>query len=268
MVSRRSAQCMCLSVLFVITFAALVTVNRNDSLHVAIAQSPDAPTTAPTGYSGSSSCRPCHENFYKLWEDSFHGLAMQPFTAQFAESNLTPQKEPVTIGEYRYRADLQGAGSAVIERGPDGEKRYPMVHVLGGKYIYYFLTPLDRGRLQVLPVAYDVRQKEWFNTTASMVRHAAEIEDAPLHWTARPLTFNTACFSCHVSQLSTNYRPENDSYQTTWTEPGINCETCHGPGEAHVRVCEEAPPGVVPEDMKIIDTTVFTPAQNNAMCAP
>ena len=40
-----------------------------------------------------------------------------------------------------------------------------MVQAMGGKNVYYFLTPLEKGRLQVLPVAYDVRQKEWFNTT-------------------------------------------------------------------------------------------------------
>ena len=30
---------------------------------------------------------------------------------------------------------------------------------MGGKNVYYFLTALDRGRLQTLPVAYDVEQE-------------------------------------------------------------------------------------------------------------
>ena len=46
-----------------------------------------------------------------------------------------------------------------------------MLHALGGKNVYYFLTPLERGRLQTLPVAYDVRTKQWFDTAASGVRH-------------------------------------------------------------------------------------------------
>lgn len=43
------------------------------------------------GYAGSVSCRQCHEKFYQLWSTSRHGLAMQPYTAEFAKQNLTPQ---------------------------------------------------------------------------------------------------------------------------------------------------------------------------------
>jgi len=60
---------------------------------------------------------------------------------------------------------------------------------------------MARGRLQVLPVAYDVRRKAWFNTTASAVRHFIDRTDEALDWRERPLTFNTSCFGCHVSQL-------------------------------------------------------------------
>jgi len=57
-----------------------------------------------------------------------------------------------------------------------------MVHGLGGKNVYYFLTPMERGRLQTLPVAYDVRKKEWFDTAASGVRHFPGQPDKPVDW--------------------------------------------------------------------------------------
>ena len=105
-----------------------------------------------------------------------------------------------------------------------------MVQAMGGKNVYYFLTPLEKGRLQVLPVAYDVRKKEWFDTTSSMIRHFAEgAHTEPVSWRDQTLTFNTACYSCHVSQLATNYDLKTDTYNTQWVEPGINCESCHGP---------------------------------------
>ena len=94
---------------------------------------------------------------------------MQPFTGDLAREQLTAQTAPIAIGAYRYRADpLAGT---VHEEGPDGSRSYPIVHTLGGKNVYYFLTPLERGRLQVLPVSYDVNRKEWFATAASAVRH-------------------------------------------------------------------------------------------------
>ena len=140
---------------------------------------------------------------------------------------------------------------------------------MGGKNVYYFLTPLERGWLQVLPVAYDVRRKEWFDTTASAMRHFGDRRDEALYWKERPLTFNTSCFSCHVSQLSKNYDLKADSYHTTWAEPGINCETCHGPSGEHVRLFQKLPPNQpAPDDIKLIVLTKVTTEQRNATCAP
>jgi tetratricopeptide (TPR) repeat protein len=221
----------------------------------------------PAGFSGSESCRECHERFYELWAPSRHGLAMQPFGAKLGEA-LTVQDETIVVGEHRYRAVVEGDAGWVIEQGPEGEKRYAIEHALGGKNVYYFLTPMERGRLQVLPIAFDVPEREWFDTAASALRHFPRGEEEVVHWRERPLTFNTSCYSCHVSQLSTNYDLETDTYRTVWAEPGINCETCHGPAGEHARVFREAPEGATPEDLRIIQTKHFTAEQNNHLCAP
>jgi tetratricopeptide (TPR) repeat protein len=225
----------------------------------------DAISQDSAGYTGSESCRECHEKFYQLWSPSRHGLAMQPFTETLAATLVSHDGE-IAIGEQRYRAEP--AELSVVEKGPDGENAYPIQHALGGKNVYYFLTPLERGHLQVLPIAYDVRKEEWFDTAGSALRMFPDIEDDAVHWTDRQLTFNTSCHGCHVSQLATNYDPDTDSYETTWAEPGINCETCHGPAGEHVRVFREAPEGTTPADVRIIRTKPFTVEQNNALCAP
>lgn len=213
---------------------------------------------------GSQSCRDCHERFYGLWSTSHHGLAMQPYTAELARTRLTPQPEPLVIGPYRYQAEPEK--SVVREQGPDGEKSYRIAHTLGGKNVFYFLTPLERGRLQTLPVAYDVNRKQWFDTAGSAMRHFGSAGDTPLFWKETPYTFNTSCYSCHVSQLARNYDSATDSYQTTWGEPGINCETCHGPASEHVRLARATPAGQQMKDVKLIVTRSMTPAQTNAMC--
>ena len=219
-------------------------------------------------YTGTTSCRKCHEKFYKLWAPSHHGLAMQPYTGELAKQSLTPQAKDVVIGDFRYRTHIKGEDGWVRESGPDGDKKYRIVHALGGKNVYYFLTPMEKGRLQTLPVAYDVRKKEWFDMAKSGVRHFPSGSDEPVNWEEWPYTFNTACHSCHVSQLSTNYDLKTDVYHTTWREPGINCETCHGPAEEHIRVCESAPKGTVPNDLKIIrGGRDFTNEQNNDICS-
>ncbi len=233
----------------------------------AAAAGPAAAPAAAAGFAGSRSCRECHAKFYELWSTSFHGLAMQPYTAELARSKLTPQAQEVVAGPYRFRADLERG--VVIERGPEGEASFPMVQVMGGKNVFYFLTPLERGKLQVLPVAYDVRRREWLDTTASAIRHFGDRHDEALYWKERPLTFNTACFSCHVSQLEQNYDLASDRYHTTWAEPGINCETCHGPSAAHVELFRRWPTNQPPPaDLKLIVTRALTTEQRNDSCAP
>jgi Tfp pilus assembly protein PilF len=220
------------------------------------------------GYAGSVSCRECHEKFYQLWSTSKHGLAMQPYTADFAKKNLTPQAKEVKIGKSSYRADIAGETGWILEKGPKGQKKHRIEHALGGKNVYYFLTPFPRGRLQTLPLAYDVKKKNWFDTAASGVRHFPGAErEHPVSWLDSAYTFNTSCYSCHVSQLTMHYDLKTDTYETAWAEPGINCETCHGPSEEHNRVCREAPKGTVPKDLKIIRTKPFTAEQHNASCS-
>jgi len=237
---------------------------------VAIAAPPEsgAPTSQPAGIVGSKSCRDCHERFYKLWVDSFHGLAMQPYTAELGKTQLLPQKDDIVIGKNSYRAEIEGPRGFVRERGPDGEKQYPIEHVMGGKNVFYFLTPLDRGRLQTLPVAYDVRRKAWYDTAASAMRHFPNAVDEALDWHDPLYTFNTSCYSCHVSQLSRNYDPATDTYHTVWFEPGINCETCHGPASEHIRVFSQAPADAPPKDLHLVSMKRLTGEQRSDTCAP
>ena len=172
-------------------------------------------------FAGAATCRPCHEPFYQKWVTSRHGLAMQPYSAEFARKQLAPQVGEVKIGAYSYRAEIDPQSGWVLERGPEGERKYTIVNALGGKNVFYFLTPSEKGRLQTLPVAYDVHKKEWFDTALSGVRHfpARTEGDEPVHWKEWLYTFNTACFNCHVSQLATNYDPGNDSYHTAGKNP-------------------------------------------------
>ncbi|MBM4062778.1 MAG: ammonia-forming cytochrome c nitrite reductase subunit c552, partial [Planctomycetes bacterium] len=191
-----------------------------------------------------------------------------PFTAALAAREFPASPTDITIGNDRFRYEPAPGGGAVVRRGPDGEQSLPIAHVMGGKNVWFLLTPWQRGRLQVLPIAYDVQQREWYDTTRSMVRHAGHTNDAPLPWTDPLLTFDTSCHGCHVSQLQSNYDLATDSYRTTWQEPGINCETCHGPCGEHVRRCEAAAGGKPPADLALVRYGDLDPGQRNASCGP
>lgn len=114
---------------------------------------------------------------------------MQPYTKAFAKNNLTLQTEDMTIKSKKYRFNINRG--IVIERF---KKRKDLSGEAchGGKYVYFFLTPMERGRLQVLPISYDARIKKWYDTTASFVRHFIETTDLPVDWKDPMPTFNTA----------------------------------------------------------------------------
>ncbi|WP_243361760.1 tetratricopeptide repeat protein [Fundidesulfovibrio terrae] len=257
---KRSTYLACLTVVSVLWVLAGPTI-------AASAKTGSAPS-ATREITGSSGCHSCHKKFHGLWSTSFHGLAMRPYSDSFAKADLTPQEADIVIGQSRFRAETGAGQGWVKEATGKDEKQYRITHVLGGKNVFYFLTPMDKGRLQTLPVAYDVRKREWFDMAASGVRHFPNETSPAIGWKDWPYTFNTGCYGCHVSQLSTNYDPKSDTYRTTWVEPGINCETCHGPGLEHVRACEAAPKGKPPKDLKIIrGGQDFTNEQKNALCA-
>lgn len=215
-------------------------------------------------YSGTQSCRECHEKFYKLWAPSHHGLAMQPFSAQLFRTKLSSQDQGIVIDGISYRMELDGDKGWVREIGPKENARYSILHALGGKNVYYFLTPMDRGRLQVLPLAYDVQRKAWFDTASSGIRHFRDIEEEPVGWKDQEYTFNTSCYGCHVSQFTRNYDLKTDTYKSAWLEPGINCETCHGSAVEHVRISRAAK-GKPPKDIGI--TTVRSPKYSRKLAA-
>ena len=220
------------------------------------------------GYVGSSSCRSCHEHFYQLWSTSHHGLAMQPFNVDLARRAQFTNSPRISIGGTTYQAEFNEKGGWIAESGAAGERRYPIEQTLGGKNVYYFLTTLEHGHLQVLPLAYDVRAKTWMDATLSMTMHEGTPRSAPVEWRDRTLTFNTSCYGCHVSQIETNYNPADDSYRTTWLEPGINCETCHGPAGKHVRLYQQAQrEGGIPAELGLISFKQLTPAQRSDACA-
>jgi tetratricopeptide (TPR) repeat protein len=104
-----------------------------------------------------------------------------------------------------------------------------------------------------------------------MVRHLPGLRDSAMDWRDPALTFNTSCYTCHVSQLSPNYDPNTDTFNTKWGESGIACETCHGPAAEHVRVCKQAPTDQPPADLKLITVNRrrgFSTSRIDSACAP
>lgn len=134
-------------------------------------------------YAGSGSCIECHERFYELWSPSFHGKAMQPVDAAFVRENSLPASGPIAVEGLFYEMVTKDSAMLLIEKDDDKIlNTFQIEWSLGGHNVFCFLTPLEKGKFQTSPLAYDMNSKTWFNYPESAIRHfmAEEIQDEAL----------------------------------------------------------------------------------------
>jgi len=113
-------------------------------------------------------------------------------------------------------------------------EEFEISHTFGWYPLQQYLVPFPGGRLQCLPLAWDVKKKKWYHL----------YPDEPLdpkdwlYWTNAGQNWNGMCAECHSTNLRKNYAPKTDTYQTTWSDIDVGCEACHGPGSRHVEWSE------------------------------
>jgi Flp pilus assembly protein TadD len=119
--------------------------------------------------------------------------------------------------------------------GPDGhDGTFRCEYTFGVRPLQQFLVPMERGRYQCLPLAWDTLNEQWF--------HLYPDEPIPhhdvLHWTGPLQNWNYMCADCHSTNLQKGYDVETDTYHTTFSEIDVSCEACHGPGSLHVELSD------------------------------
>lgn len=218
-----------------------------------IARAADAPPTAPapaatpTAYVGVAACAPCHEAETRLWRGSHHDHAMEaatPATVRGDFSGTTFVKDGVKTTFFR-----RGEQFVVSTDGPDGKLHdYPVKYTFGWDPLQQYLLELPGGRLQALSIAWDTRPKSaggqrWFHLYPNEKIDHTDV----LHWTGPAQNWNHMCAECHSTNLQKGYDRAKDIFATTWSDPNVACEACHGPGAAHVAWARAAKSGTAPD---------------------
>ena len=201
---------------------------------------PSAPVKAAgSTYVGEPACTPCHEAQTKEWRQSHHARAMEAATdatvlGDFGSTTFTYAGITSTFskrdGKFYVRTD-----------GPDGQLHdYEIAYTFGFTPLQQYLIAFPGGRYQCLPIAWDTRPKanggqRWFHLYPA---ERITSTDA-LHWTGPNQNWNYMCADCHSTNLVRNFDLASNTYKTTWSEINVSCETCHGPGSAHVTWAED-----------------------------
>jgi tetratricopeptide (TPR) repeat protein len=182
---------------------------------------------------GHAQCGRCHQQQQRLWIGSDHQRAMAAATPETALGNFD-NRQLTSYGasaKFSRRTDK----FFVTTDGPAGKTETFAVKYTFGVYpLQQYLVEFPDGRVQCLRAAWDSQRQRWF--------HLYPDENIPagdeLHWT-RPLqNWNYMCAECHTTELSKNYDLKSNTYHTSWTELGVACEACHGPGSLHVQLAD------------------------------
>ena len=182
---------------------------------------------------GSEKCKSCHQPEYNLWKGSHHDHAMGDAT----EKNVLGDFNDAVF-EHRGKSSkfYRKEGKFFVHtQGPEGKMGdFEITHTFGWFPLQQYLVPFSGGRLQCLPIAWDVKAKRWYHLYPNQ---AIDPKDW-LYWTNAAQNWNGMCAECHSTNLKKNYDLRTDSYKTTWTDINVGCEACHGPGSRHVKWAE------------------------------
>ncbi len=124
-----------------------------------------------------------------------------------------------------------GKPFAPVAFGARPPETFTVDYTLGAKRYQGYLSTLPEGRIYVLPVFWHIASKRWVDWK--------EITPIPDGAHEIRQIWNQNCFNCHGTNIVQGYDINAGRYRSTWTEMGIGCEACHGPGREHVTLMEE-----------------------------
>jgi len=201
---------------------------------------------------GLDRCVGCHREQYNAWKGSDHDKAMAVATADSVLGDFDNKTfEHMGIVSRFFQ---KGERYFVHTEGPDGKMgEFEVTHTFGFSPLQQYLVPFPGGRLQCLPLAWDVEKKLWYHLYPDERLNP----DDWLYWTNSAQNWNGMCAECHSTNLKKGYDPDSDTYHTTWSEINVSCEACHGPGSLHV-AWADTPPMARSQDVKNYDLVVNT----------
>ncbi|SDL06409.1 Cytochrome c554 and c-prime [Maridesulfovibrio ferrireducens] len=175
-------------------------------------------TSEPKTFVGSETCKTCHLEHYDSWKATNHSRM-----AQNAKSNV--DAFIVDINDKVIKADFQKLADAGKLKAPVDQIYFPtkndILYTLGNEWKQRYIVKKD-GILYISPIQFNTETGRWVNY------HEAD-------WDKRPWLLK--CGGCHTTGTKLDM---DDMSKSTFTEPGVGCESCHGAGSWHVALPKTA----------------------------
>jgi hypothetical protein len=176
-------------------------------------------------YVGARECGSCHRDVSRLHVNSRHAQAL-----------VAVDEETVLLGDFSQGDDIR----TVQFPGEDAARPFAAADVAyaigSGRYIQRYLYAAEDGTYQVFPAEWNVVNQAW------------QAFDAADNWPDPAYDWVQNCAGCHVTALNVD--------EGSWQDDGVMCESCHGPGSAHVAANDEAGNRPSEEEIATIRSTI------------
>jgi hypothetical protein len=214
-----------------------------------------------TQYVGDAACLPCHKEDGLSYRSTSHHLTSQLASKESILGSFSAGSNILTISNTKaggvephlyFVMDARPNGfyqTAMAELGSQKLSHSEQIDVVigsgvrGQTYLYW-----SADRLYELPVSYWTDGHQWINSPG--------YKDGTANFDRRA---DPRCIECHATYIKAlSPDPLMNLYDHGSLVTGISCETCHGPGAAHVTQERTAAAG-----SSTLKQTILNPAKFN-----
>lgn len=195
-------------------------------------------------------CISCHQQSQHEWQKSDHAKSM----AIANSSSVVGDFNNVDVKHYGQKAHfyIKDKKYHVTISYDNKVDTYPVKYTFGFFPLQQYLVETETGKLQVLPFAWDARDKSqggqrWYHNYS----HEEIRPEDRLHWRQPLQNWNGMCADCHSDGLKRNYNKAENSFDSQFDNINVGCLSCHGDMSSH------AAKGALTKSNTRIDTTAL-----------
>jgi len=187
-----------------------------------------------TSNANPQNCVSCHQTSVNAWLTSDHAKAMDIATPKTVLGNFNN----IEAAHYSQTARFyKQENKFFVELNHENKTNIYEINYTFGHYpLQQYLTKTSHGKYQVLPFSWDSRSKaeggqKWF----VMYQNEDIKQQDRLHWQQPLQSWNGMCADCHSDGLKRQYDIETSTFNTSFDNINVGCQSCHGNMNNHTK---------------------------------
>ena len=182
-------------------------------------------------YAGSDACQECHKEHYLGWRATQHPYKLQEASAATVIGDFATNNTYEAGGVTTRMSVKDGAYYVETAFGTENAlKSFRVKYVIGALWKQRYVTEFENGALMILPVEWNVKLSSWGDYHGLKTQKPGSGK----YWSDPGMSYQFGCMGCHTTGSHYAYDARQDRFTGTgWTEAGVGCEGCHGPGGLH-----------------------------------